>query len=66
MPKSSGKQLVDQVAKLLQSKNIPFKQDTAIRGLPVDFLVQKPDGKKVVIQAEAWDPVMNNQAVLQR
>ncbi len=48
------------LAKDLHAAGIPFKQEVVLGGLQPDFLIQAPDGRKIVLEAKTWNPHGSN------
>lgn len=56
------KQLLRDIAALLESAGLEFEREPAVGGLRPDFIVHGPEGELVVVEAKLWHPRGGNTA----
>jgi len=47
-------EFVARIADRLRRANVRFRKNAAIGGIPVDLLIETPDGRRVVVEAKRW------------
>src|SRR2546425_13056636 len=60
MKKSSEVRVAEHVAKKLSAAGIQFSQERVVGGFAPDFLLDLPDGRQVIVEVKAWQPLRKN------